>query len=95
MVLMDVVEREDGSRELVYRKTCPWKDVSEITYRLVQYYRFFDKGVLLCSGGLNDQPAWYIEAMVYIEGRMNHWQRVEADRSREEAESKSRSKFKR
>ena len=95
MVMMEYVDHEDGGRETIYRKTCPWKDVDESVYRLVQYYRFFDKGMFLYSGGVSDQPAWYVEAMVFIEGRMNHWQRVEADKSREQSESRAKAQFKR
>lgn len=57
----------DGERLTV----CPKTLVSDKSIFLVDLFRHYRNGHLYKGGGINNQPAWYLKAMLIIEGTMN------------------------
>ena len=41
------------------------------THALAELYGFYKNGFLLMAGGLQDQPAWYLQAMSVFDNAMN------------------------
>ena len=60
--------------------TCPWPQVTPCARMLVELYEHYKNGFLLEAGGIIDQPAWYTEAMRFIDGKMNE---IQAARNQE------------
>lgn len=46
---------------------CIWKLITPETYAYYELYKLYKAGFLLEDGAVNDQPAWYISAMMYID----------------------------
>lgn len=90
MVMVDYEKNEAGDRVTIFRQTCPWNDIDDDIYELAAMYRHYEKGHLLSSGGLEDQPAWYVEAMDCFTTAMNRWQADSMDRAREKAKAEAK-----
>ncbi len=69
----------DGDNKVpVLYDYCPFEDVSLGLVILSDLYVHYCHGHLLEVGGVNDQPSWYIDAMLSIE---THLSRLKADSS--------------
>ncbi len=64
-----------------FSTTCPWLEVSPFARAFMEMYVDYKNGFLLKAGGIADQPAWYLEAIRFIDNRMNA---IQAARLREE-----------
>ena len=52
-------------------KGCPWKLVTPMTRAVVELYVAYKDGHMYYSGGVIEQPAWYIECMTAMSNAMN------------------------
>lgn len=68
--------------------TCPLSHIPAWWKRLSRIYSAYDKGILLERGGLNDQPAIYIDVMGMISGFNNLYLKEKMDADKEKAKAK-------
>ena len=69
--------------------TCPLSFVPKWWKKLSNIYGAYDKGILLNGGGLNNQPASYIDVMGMITGFNNLYLREKMDAEAEKAKKKN------
>lgn len=60
---------------------------NEITRMQVQYYPLYKRGHLLAGGGVEDQPAKYMDYMLLLEATENRWEAAYMKAKAEESNS--------
>jgi hypothetical protein len=68
--------------------TCPLSHVPDWWKQLSRIYSAYDKGLMLEAGGLNDQPAVYIDVMGMITGFNNLYLKEKMKAAAEKAKAK-------
>lgn len=66
------VDLETKEMDITYADGCVWNLVTPVTSEYYRLYRLYKAGYLLESGGVNDQPVWYINIMLYIANEYSH-----------------------
>ncbi len=78
-----VVDTDAAEVDITYADGCVWEYVTPQTCEYYRMYRLYKAGYLLESGGVNDQPIWYINIMLYIDNEYNHCKSDALDRAKD------------
>ena len=62
---------------------CPMEIIGPQELTLIDMYKHYKAGFLLCDGGLNNQPAAYVEAMGIIDSAVSEQQRKKQEQMRQ------------
>lgn len=71
------IEDSDEAWIMVYE--CPWKRVTPFTRWCASKYGHYKNGFLLRAGGVDDQPALYLDAMNIMDCEYNKIQNEMAE----------------
>ena len=70
----EIDRRRDGDTGefiIEYAECCLWLYVTDFTSYLFELHVHYKNGIMLEAGGIQDQPAWYGEAMIAVERAIN------------------------
>lgn len=70
-----------------YSTGCPWHEVTEFAKHCGNLYSHYKAGFLWRMGAIEDQPAWYLDAMSQLNNRVNEHEAEERKRLEEKANS--------
>ena len=67
---------------------CPWKRIPDIEFceRFIRWYQAYKGGYLLYAGGFGEQPEWYTQGILAIDGEQNRIDALASEASRKELE---------
>lgn len=83
---MEVIN-EFGDEAWVYDTYhhCPWLEVSDFAFTCGKLYGHYKAGHLLRSGGIEDQPFVYVEAMRIMDSEFAKMQMEKMEQDKEQA----------
>lgn len=77
----NVLTAPDGSL-LWAEQTCPLPEIPAWSYAVMSLWWHWADGRLAVAGGVLDQPAWYVEAMRWLDSVSADYERQRAERER-------------